>query len=424
MEKIKLLWVTNTPMPDLLEGLGRKKIHGGSWLIEPLRLLASDDNYDVSVAAPWGEKNKKHLKIKNVDYYLIPCTWFSRMRWPNKEYSMMCKQLVKEISPDIIHIHGSEFPIGIPFTEISDAIKVLTLQGMISVINDRYFYAGIKIPSWIGCLMPWNILEYFPMKLQHARNIWRAKSEIIQIKNVDALSGITKWDYVFSRLISDKNNYYYIDCAIRREFSQEKWDIRNIERHTILIGNMTVPLKGCHTLFKAFSILKKRYPDARIKIIGTDSFSKKYKFGYSRYLYKTAKKLNVLESIDTLGPQDTNGVVKTMLSCHTFVLSSSIENGPNIMMESEFVGLPCVCSYVGGAMQFAKPEEEALFYRFDEPEMMAYQISRIWDDDDLAISLSEKSRARAKLFDTYEEVYKKYGDMYKDLLKKNKYTVL
>ena len=44
------------------------------------------------------------------------------------------------------------------------------------------------------------------------------------------------------------------------------------------------------------------------------------------------------------------------------------------MMEAMWLGLPCVCFYVGGAMQFAEENKEAIFYRFEEPEILAYEL--------------------------------------------------
>lgn len=416
MGKIKnILWVTNGLMPDLIDALGRNKSYGGSWLIEPSRLLSEDNEFKLSIVTPWsGESLVK--TVKGIDYYLIHASYFDRMKSPSKRYFSECNEIIKKINPDVIHLHGSEFALGIPFAEFPNVPKVLSIQGLISVINKNYFYGGIKVPSWVGCFLPSKILTFLPMKLQHARNKWRAKSEIRQLKNVDAIIGCTRWDYTYSMLINDSLKYYNVDYAIRNEFFQKKWEIENCERHTFLIGSMTVPLKGLHKAFEALAILLKKYPDAKIKVVGSNTFSQKRKIGYARYLYKKAKRLNILEHLELLGPQDADGMVNVMLSSHTFVLSSCIENGPNTMMEAMCLGLPCVCSYVGGAMQFAKENEEAVFYRFEEPEILAYELDRIWSNDELAKGLAAKAMDRAKKFEGFYEVYVRYKKMYQELI--------
>ena len=413
--KYNILWITNGIMPEMRAAMGMAKEYGGSWLIEPACLLSQDDCFNLSIVTPW-PGNFVHKKINNVDYYLIPSTYLDRMKSPSKKYIQQCNSIIEKVNPDVIHLHGSEFALGIPFAERKGIPKVLSIQGLISKINASYFYGGIKMPSWIGCFLPHNVMTYLPIKLQHLRNNWRAKSEIRQLKQVDAIIGCTRWDYTYSMLINDKLKYYNIDYAIRKEFSKYSWSVDHCDRHTFLIGSMTVPLKGLHMAFKALSILLKKYPDARIKVVGANTFIKKPKIGYARYLYKLAKKLNILDHIELLGPQETDGMIKAMLSSHSFVLSSCIENGPNTMMEAMYLGLPCICSYVGGAMQFAQENEEAVFYRFEEPEILAYELDRIWSDDELAMKLSLNAAERAKKFESFYGVYTRFKEMYKELI--------
>ena len=415
-KKLKILWITNGIMPDMLKAMGKPANYGGSWLIEPSRLLASDPDYELFIATPWASKQTVVKEIDGINYHLIPSTYLDRMKRPSQRYRKACIELVESIKPDVIHLHGGEFAIGIPFAEYPEVPKVLSIQGIISKINQSYFYGGIRVPSWAGCFLPWNILTYLPMKLQHARNKWRANSEIRQMKQVDAITGCTRWDYTYSMLINPELKYFNVDYAIRNEFSQYQWKVEQCERHTFLIGSMTVPLKGLHKAFEALTILLKKYPDAKIKVVGANTFQSKHQIGYSRYLYRLANQLGIMEHLDLLGPQDTMGMVKAMLSSHCFVLSSCIENGPNTMMEAMWLGLPCVCSYVGGAMQFAKENEEAVFYRFEEPEILAYELDRIWSDDDLAHNLSIQARERASKFESYFDVYKRYADMYQTLV--------
>ncbi len=415
---MKILWITNGIQPAMRKALGMKSDIGGSWLIEPLRMLSEDSDYKIYLITPYNGDELVHKSINNVEYYLIPASYTDRMKTPSDKYRKQCNQLISEIAPDVIHIHGGEFAGSMPFAEYPNIPKVLSIQGIISKINSDYFYGGISVPSWLGCFMPWNIRTYLPMKLQHWRNNWRAKSEIRQMEQIDAITGCTRWDYTYSMLINESLKYFPVDYALRREFYESKWDINKCTRHSFLLGNMAVPLKGMHRALDALAILVKKYPDARLYVVGDNTFASKCKFGYSQYLYKKAKKMNLLEHIIPLGPQNTQGMIDTMLSVHTYVLSSCIENGPNTMMEAMCLGVPCVCSYVGGAMQFAKENEEALFYRFEEPEILAYELDRIWQNDDLACSLSESARERGRKFETFETVYKKYCVMYHELAHK------
>ncbi len=417
---MKIIWITNGIQPAMRKALGMNADFGGSWLIEPLRMLSEKTEYKIHVVTPHNVQKMVHKSIGNVEYYLIPASYMDRMKRPSAKYQKICKQFIDDISPDVIHIHGGEFAGSIPFAEYPGVPKVLSIQGIISKINADYFYGGIQVPGWLSCFLPWNIRTYLPMKLQHWRNTWRAKSEIRQMKQIDGITGCTRWDYTYSMLINENLKYYPVDYALRREFYESKWDVNQCTRHTFLLGNMAVPLKGAHRALDALAILIKKYPDAKMCVVGSNTFSAKHKFGYNWYLYKKAKKMGLLDHILPLGPQDTNGMVRSMLNVHTYVLSSCIENGPNTMMEAMSLGVPCVCSYVGGAMQFAQENKEALFYRFEEPEILAYELDRIWQNDELARSLSENARQRAKRFETFKEVYEKYDLMYHDLASGNR----
>lgn len=414
---MNVLWVTNGIMPDMADAMGMQRSYGGSWLIEPAAALAKDERYHLSIVTPWSGKESVHKKVNGVDYYLIQSSYLDRMKRPSKQFMERCREVIGKIQPDVIHLHGSEFAIGLPFASHEDVPKVIAIQGLIWKINSDYFYGGIKVPSWGGCLLPWNFLTYFPMKLQHARNIWRANSEKKQLEMVDAVVGCTRWDKTYSKLINPRLGYYDIHYSIRTEFSKNKWKLEEVDRHTFLIGSMTVPLKGLHRAMEALAILVKKYPDAKIRVVGSNTFQSKRKIGYTRYLYKKAQDLGILENLELLGPQDTAGMIKAMLSTHTYVLSSCIENGPNTMFEAMHLGMPCVCSYVGGAMQFAEENKEAVFYRFEEPEVLAYELDRIWQDDEWARTLSYNARKRAEKFQTSDEVYVKTLEMYDDLTK-------
>ena len=226
--KKSILWVTNGILPDMLEEMGKDRGYGGSWLLEPSYLFAKDSEYNLSIVTPWAGKTFVRKTVKDIDYYLIPSSYTDRMKSPSKKFRSACNRLIEQIQPDVIHLHGGEFAIGIPFAEYPGIPKVLSIQGLISRINKVIFMAGLKCPFWLGCLLPHRLRTYLPMKLQHARNIWRANSEIRQMKQVDAVTGCTRWDYTYSMLINPNLKYYHVDYAIRKEFSESSGILNNV----------------------------------------------------------------------------------------------------------------------------------------------------------------------------------------------------
>ena len=78
-----------------------------------------------------------------------------------------------------------------------------------------------------------------------------------------------------------------------------------------------------------------------------------------------------------------------------YVLTSLIENSPNTLGEAMILGMPCVSAYTGGASEMAIDEKECLFYRANDPKLLAWQVKRIFDDDGLAQKLGDSARKHA-----------------------------
>ena len=141
------------------------------------------------------------------------------------------------------------------------------------------------------------------------------------------------------------------------------------------------------------------------------------KKGYGTYLKKLIIDLGVEDHIEFTGPMKADQVAEKLSSVHAYVLTSAIENSPNSFGEAMMIGTPCVASYVGGVPDMAQDGKEALFYRNDDPQLLAYRIKQIFDDDDLALSLSENGKKRARITHNGEENAKDLMFAYKKILK-------
>ena len=107
-----------------------------------------------------------------------------------------------------------------------------------------------------------------------------------------------------------------------------------------------------------------------------------------------------------------------MRRCNVYVLPSLIENSPNTLGEAMMLGMPCVSAYTGGASEMAKDEEECLFYRANDPKLLAWQIRRVFRDKDKAKAMGENAhrhamhthdpiRNREMLIEAYKKILQK-----------------
>ena len=122
-----------------------------------------------------------------------------------------------------------------------------------------------------------------------------------------------------------------------------------------------------------------------------------YKRGYGLYLEKLIQNLDVSDHIVFTGPLQAEEVADKLSKVHAYVLCSAIENSPNTLGEAMCIGTPCVASYVGGVPDMATDGENALFYRNDDPALLAWNIKRLFDNDDLALKLSANGRKQARI---------------------------
>ena len=153
---------------------------------------------------------------------------------------------------------------------------------------------------------------------------------------------------------------------------------------------------------KLFHALQKEYPDIKLYVAGyqpfTDNDKRSFiKKGYGAYLKKLIDDLGVGEHIVFTGPLKAGAVAAKLSTVHTYVLCSAIENSPNTLGEAMMIGTPCVSAYVGGAPDMAEDGKEALFYRNDDPKLLAWRIKQIFDNDELALKLSENGRKKASI---------------------------
>lgn len=105
----------------------------GSWTLPLLNALSSskkEDQYGLLI--PTTQKNEyKHLQLNNnCKYYTVYLT--TKELYSNMEMSVFdkYKTYIKQFSPDIIHIHGTEKNLAQIQNFIQDIPVVISIQGI------------------------------------------------------------------------------------------------------------------------------------------------------------------------------------------------------------------------------------------------------------------------------------------------------
>lgn len=389
---MRILWVCNKPPMPVALTAGIDGSNYGGWLDSmsaDLLLNSANtlmvlflDNCAVSGAtdnlsyASFGEGAEE--------------TWFS--------------QRFKEFKPDVVHIWGTESAHSLKAIRAArslglDASTVVSIQGLVSICGQYHYAEGMpehvmRTPSF-GDFVRCTTLD-------RERRIFiekgRAERECLHLAK--HVIGRTEWDKACAMQINPRISYHHCNESLRAEFYEGSWELKNAERHSLFVSQCSYPIKGFHYVLQALSILKADYPDTVLYTTGESVFraSLKRNLGrnsYQAYIARLIDEYGLRDNVRFVGFLDAKEMRRRYLRSHVFVSASTIENSPNSVGEAMLLGCPVVSSNVGGVADMLEHGKEGFLYQSSAPYMLAWYISRIFDDDALAEEFSRASRVRA-----------------------------
>lgn len=397
---MKILWLCNTLLPHIAE-----KLH-------------------ISIAKPESWIAGLYSQIQNVDglslYYLFPtkyggeCLHYGSSVFigyaqhnPEKLEKAQVEQFKKVLNdyrPDIIHIFGTEYPHSYAMLEACHQLNLLdqlliSIQGMVSICAKHYY--GF-LPQ--KCLHRYTLRDF----LRHDNLYWQKRKferrglyEVKALQRAKHVVGRTDWDYACTKRLNPNVQYHFCNETLRPVFYQNAWLLENCERYSIFASQCSYPIKGFHLLLEAMVDVVKQYPDAHLyttgkhplSLTGVEKIRQTY---YNKYLCKLIKKYHLEKHVTFLGTLDEQQMCTRYLKSHVFVSSSSIENSPNSVGEAMILGVPVVTSDVGGVKNLLEHGKEGYIYPADEPYMLAYYVMRIFENDELTLSISKNAQIHAK----------------------------
>lgn len=419
---MNILWTVNLVPVDASKKLKINSVVLGGWVESMARRLKNYPDINLAIACKTDKANHFDEKINGVRYFSIG--YDSKTDLSSLEE--ICKNIVKKFSPDIIQIEGTEFLHARAMLELGNEEQIPTVVSLQGILNGYYQYQCGQLPI-DEMMFSLSLKKIYTAWLLHLRKTrWfkpRMKTENEVISRAKYLVGRTTWDRAHAYRINPDAKYYVCKRILRTPFYEKEWHIEKMERHSIYVGNGYNALKGVQYVIEALPQLIREYPDIKLYVAGVKPFEENdkrpfYKKGYGMYLEKLIKDLGVQDHIVFTGPLKAEQVAEKLSRVHAYVLCSAIENSPNTLGEAMCIGTPCVAAYVGGVSDMAVDGEDALFYRNDDPALLAWNIKRIFDNDELALKLSENGKKHARITHDAETNSKALYDIYKSILEK------
>lgn len=395
---MNVLWITNCLFPDICNQLGIKPNISGGWQYSSARsLIDLFPHIRLTVVAPHRGRVPKPVTINDITYFLIPAA--GNNKTDGSIFKAHLKNIQQESAYDIVHIHGTEHLMGLQYVNLFGNKKVVvSIQGLISVI-ERYYYGGINEKELRNNITLRDRIKGDTIIKQKRKLQVGAVHEKNLVRLVDHVIGRTSWDQAHLWAINSQANYHFCNEILQDEFYHNHWKLQECEKHTIFLSQAHYPLKGLQQMIKAMPLVLNHYPDTKIYVAGNNFVTNRgWRLnGFGKYIQSLINQHGVAGNIIFTGKLAVKEMCQRYLSSHVFVCPSAIENSSNSIGEAQLLGVPCVAAFVGGMPDLIQNEESGLLYRFEEVEMLAASICRIFANDSLAENLSKQGRASASI---------------------------
>ena len=416
---MKVLWITNTLFPAVSKELNLPSQVVGGWLYSGAKhLLKMFKNIDLGIASVYQGEQLREMCIDGITYFLIPLS--GPMVKYDKKTEVYWAEVSKQFMPNVVHIHGTEYPHGLAYVNACGYDNVVvSIQGLVSII-ERYYYSGLSVKDLWRNITFRDLVKRDSIIDQRKAMQRRGEYEKALIKRVNHIIGRTSWDETHIWALNPKANYHFCNETLRNEFYEHNWDYDNCNKFQIFLSLSSYVIKGLHIVIKALPLILNHFPDTKVQIAGDNFFSNKGLRinGYAKYVLKLIKANKLEQKVSFTGMLSEEEMCEKYLESNVFICPSSIENSSNSIGEAQLLGVPCVASYVGGGPDLITNEETGLLYRFEEVEMLAKSICRVFSDINFAKTLSNKGRLTARHRHDGQNNTMKLNSIYQNICKK------
>ena len=392
---MKVLWITNVLFPDICNKIGVKPPVTGGWMKASARAIIDVGcGIELAVATLYGNNYRKEV-INGIIYYCLPFNVY------NNKYDCRLESWWSKVSedfkPDVVHIHGTEFPHGLAYLKgVGSEKVVVSIQGLVGVYA-RYSLGQIPVKELKRFRTIYDLFKGHMLKIPD--NMFKSgaiENECLKLSH--HVIGRTSWDKDHVWAVNPHAEYHFCNETLRAPFYNMCWEYEKCEPHTIFLSQAHKPIKGIHKVVEALPYIIREFPDVKVYVAGNDFVSRRsvkdrLRFGtYAKYVLTLMERLDVKEHFVFTGLLDETQMAERYRLANVFICPSSIENSPNSLCEAQLMGTPVIASYVGGIPDMVENGKSGLLYRFEEHEMLAACVCALFKNNVLAKHLSRNGR--------------------------------
>jgi glycosyltransferase involved in cell wall biosynthesis len=398
---MRILWFTDWQPPAVRRRLGLPDFPGPqAWVDALAACLRSQPGIELAIAtpgqrpfAPFEEDGVLYLDVRGRRPArtrvgrILDC-WRHRLTSP--ETLSAAASLVRELQPDVVHVHGTEGGFGLLAPHLAPTPFVVSLQGILQAYERRYF-SGRSREDILRLVASAEFIKGRGLVHRYILLRRQAAREAVIMRGARHFIGRTRWDREIVRRMNPGAQYFHCDEMIRPEFHDAAWAPPQGGGMTVYSTSSAMLGKGTECLLAAFALLRERgRRDVGLRIAGVEPGSE-----VDLVYRRAARRLGLEGQVQWLGRLDAAGIAGELQAAHVFAYPSHIDNSPNAVVEAMLVGAPIVATRVGGIPTLVRDGEEGLLVQRGDAAALAAAIERVLDDPGLAARLGAAAAATA-----------------------------
>ncbi len=407
---MNVLWISNTIYPSAAEKLDCKSLHSVSWIDAMANAICGEKDCNLAIYFPsFTGSGYKKSRIDDITFYVT-----------SSEESMKddIDKVIEDFRPDIIHAYGTEQKHNYYIINKHKEIPVIiSLQGIITGYIADYF-GGLNQKEIVKATT-FGALDFIIRRGVFVEyDKWKKQipyeKKILQSSRY--FEGRSDWDKAISLSVNPDAKYFYLPRAIRSGFYRYDWNPDSLNNHSILIHQGNDPRKGIHFIIRALALLKNKYSDITLYVLGNSPKTGRWIKGYEKYIYDLVEELQLSDHVSFLGKLSDVGVAEQLSQSGICVVGSSIDNAPNAIAEAMIVGTPVLSSYTGGSPSMLGYGDLGYLYPYNEPELLASRIQYMFENQDEVMNKANAAKKvayerhnidtlKVRLLQIYGEVY-------------------
>lgn len=406
MNKIKVLWFSNTPAAgdEYISSSGT-----GGWLKSLDKAI--QDKIDLHVVFH-GQGYPAEFKVGKTLYYCVSPR-SKKERIYNKIRTLFGKQpeternlaIVRKVNPDIVHVHGTEMSWIRVVKHIQNIPVVFSVQAIVTVMTHKY-YSG---------LLKKDVPHFSIYNKNYGYYNQRAAEERYYIQYVPNLLGRTDWDRRVYSVLAPHARYFVCNEVLRDGFYHTIWKEPNRDDNKLIVHTTTGThlFKGLETVCQAVNLLNHIGINVEWRVAGVNEDSE-----FVKIIKRKLKNDYPDKGLLLLGSLSEEKLIERLLEAHIYVSPSHQDNSPNALCEATMIGMPCISTCAGGSSTIIKDGVSGILIQDGDPWVMAGAVLELWRDRKMAVCYSAAARREALMRHDKQTIVDELLKVYQELMVK------